>query len=48
MLVSVLIVLLSSITVLKNLTRKQKICQTSIKLEDETFDFPTSNYYNIR
>ncbi|XP_025423896.1 uncharacterized protein LOC112693165 isoform X2 [Sipha flava] len=47
LLVSVFIVLLSSTSILKNLTRKQKIRQTSIKLEDETYEFPTANYYDI-
>lgn len=30
------------------MTKKQKIRQTSIKLEDENYQLPTTNYYNIR
>jgi len=45
LLISVLIVLLSSASIIRNLTRKQKIRQTNIKL-DEKYQFNTTNYYD--
>ncbi|KAL4119259.1 hypothetical protein QTP88_012092 [Uroleucon formosanum] len=46
LLISAIIVLLSSLTVLRNLTKKQKIEQTSIKLEDEKCRINNTNYYD--
>lgn len=48
LLVSLLIVLLSLASVVRNLTRKQNmIRQTSIKLDDDKYQFNTTNYYDI-
>lgn len=45
---SVLIVLLSLICILKKCTKKQQIRQTSIQLEDEKYQYQSSNYCDIR
>ncbi|XP_015379438.1 PREDICTED: uncharacterized protein LOC107173418 isoform X2 [Diuraphis noxia] len=44
LLISAIIVLLSSVSVLRNLTKKQKIEQKSIKLEDEVYRINNTNF----
>ncbi|XP_027836184.1 uncharacterized protein LOC114118947 isoform X2 [Aphis gossypii] len=46
LLISTIIVLLSSVSVLRHLTKKQKIEQTSIKLEDEKFKINDTSYFD--
>ncbi|CAI6346746.1 unnamed protein product [Macrosiphum euphorbiae] len=46
LLISAIIVFLSSVSVLRYLTKKQKIEQTSIKLEDEKCRINNTNYYD--
>lgn len=48
LLISAIIVLLSSVSVLRNLTKKPKIEQKSIKLEDEIYRINSTNFNNTR
>ncbi|XP_026817909.1 uncharacterized protein LOC113556892 isoform X1 [Rhopalosiphum maidis] len=45
LLASAIIVLLSSVSIFRNLTKKQKIEQTRIKLEDEKYKINNTNYF---
>jgi len=39
---------MSSVSIIRNLTKKQQIRQTSIKLDNENYRFDATNYCDIR